>query len=66
VEEILLSVFNVHNFSDFRQMEVHTLQPLVTDPSSLEFEIATTRLKNYISPGRNQIQAELVPAGGET
>jgi hypothetical protein len=32
-------LFNVHNVSDVRQIEVHTAEPLVPGPSRLEVEI---------------------------
>jgi hypothetical protein len=55
----------VHNVSDVRQIEVHMAEPLVPGPSRLEAEIAIAKLKKYKSPGRNQIPAELIQAGGE-
>jgi hypothetical protein len=54
------------NVTDVRQTETHTSEPLVPEPSSLEFEIAIAKLKKYKSPGSDQIRAELIPAGGET
>jgi hypothetical protein len=38
-------LLNVHNVSDVRQIEVHTVEPLVPRPSRLEVEIAIARLK---------------------
>jgi hypothetical protein len=32
---------------EFRQIEVHTAEPLVSDPSTFEVEIAIARLKRY-------------------
>jgi hypothetical protein len=55
----------VHNVSDVRQIEVHTAEPLVRGPSRLEVENAIAKLKNYKSPGCDQIPAELIRAGGE-
>jgi hypothetical protein len=55
----------VHNDSDFRQIQVHTAEPLVPGPSRLEVKIAIAKLKNYKSPGSDQIPAELIQAGGE-
>jgi hypothetical protein len=57
---------NVHNVSDVRQIEIHTVEPLVPGPSHLEVEIAIEKLKKYKSPGSDQILAELSQAGGET
>jgi hypothetical protein len=57
---------NVHNVSNVRQIKIHTAEPLVPGPSHLEVEIAIETLKNYKSPGSDQILAELYQAGGET
>jgi hypothetical protein len=56
-------LLNVHNVSDFRQIEVHMAEPLVPGPSYLEVEIAIAKLKKYKSPGSDQILAELIQAG---
>jgi hypothetical protein len=50
----------VHGVSDVRQIEIHTAQPLVPDPSTFEVEIAITKLERYKSPGSGQIPAELL------
>jgi hypothetical protein len=55
----------VHNASDVRQIEVCTAEPLVPGPSRLEVEIAIAKLKEYKSPGSDQIPAELIQPGGE-
>jgi hypothetical protein len=57
---------NVHRVSDVRQMEIHTAEPLVPEPSPSEVEIAIAKLKKYKLPGSDQIPAELIQAGGET
>jgi hypothetical protein len=57
---------NVHKFSDFRQIEIHTAEPLVPDSSHFEAEIAIANLKRYKSPDSYQILSELIQAGGET
>jgi hypothetical protein len=36
---------NVHNFSDVRQIEIHTAEPLVPGPSHLEVEIPVAKLE---------------------
>jgi hypothetical protein len=51
--------------SDVMQIEVHTAEPLVPDPSRLKVEIAIAKLKKYKSPGSDQILSELIQAGGE-
>jgi hypothetical protein len=58
-------LWNVHNVSDVRQIEVHRAEPLVPGPSRLEVEIAIAKLKKYKLPGSDQILAELIQAGGE-
>jgi hypothetical protein len=58
-------LWNMHNDSDVRQIEVRMAEPLVPGPSRLEFEIAIAKLKKYKSPGSDQILAELMQAGGE-
>jgi hypothetical protein len=47
-------------------MDIHTAEPLVTEPSIVDVEIAIGKLKSYKSPGTNQIPAKLSKAGGET
>jgi hypothetical protein len=39
------SVMNVHNVRDVRQIEVHTAEPLVPDPSHLEVETAIPKFE---------------------
>jgi hypothetical protein len=52
--------------SDVRQIEVHTAEPLVPEPSPFEVEIATAKLKKYKFLGSDQIPPALIQAGGET
>jgi hypothetical protein len=59
-------VINVHRVHDVRQMDIHTAEPLVTEPSLVEVEIAIGKLEVYKSPGTDQISTELIRAGGET
>jgi hypothetical protein len=53
----------VHNV---RQMDIHTAEPLVPEPSLVEVEIAIGKLRSYKSPGSDNIPAELIKAGDET
>jgi hypothetical protein len=46
-------------------MEIHTAELLVRDHSSFEVKIAIAKLKGYKLPGRDQILAKLIRAGGE-
>ena len=57
-------LLNVHEVNDIRQAEIHTVEPLVPEPSVFEFELAIEKLKNYKSPGIDQITAEMIKAGG--
>ena len=59
-------ILNVHGVSDVRQAEIHTAEPLVSEPSVLEAELAIEKLKSHKSPGIGQIPAELIKAGGGT
>jgi hypothetical protein len=65
VEELLLSVINIHRVSDVRQIEINTAELLVPDPSPFEAEIAIAKLERYKSQVSDQILAELIQAGGE-
>jgi hypothetical protein len=38
-------------------MEIHTAEPLVSEPSSFGVETATAKLKKYKLPGIDQIPA---------
>jgi hypothetical protein len=58
-------LLNVDNVSEVRQIEVRRAEPLVPGPSRLEVEVAITELKEYKSPGSDQIPAELIQARSE-
>ena len=53
-------LLNVHEVNDIRQAEIHTVEPLVPEPSAFEVELAIEKLKNHKSPGIDQISAELI------
>ena len=57
-------LFNVHGIKDIGQAEIHTAEPLVTEPSAFEIELAMDKLKSRKSPDIDQIPAELLKAGG--
>jgi hypothetical protein len=57
-------LLNVLGFSDVRRNELHTAEPLVPEPSAFEVELAIEKLKRDVSPGIDQIPAELIKAGG--
>jgi len=43
-------VFNVHGFSDVRQIKIYKAEPLVPRPRASEVEMAIEKLKRYESP----------------
>jgi hypothetical protein len=53
-------LLNVHRVSDVKQIEMHTAELLVPDPSPFEVEIAIAIFKRYESPGSDKIPAELI------
>ena len=57
-------LLNVHGVDDVRQKEMHTAEPLVSELSIFEVEMAIEELKRCKSPGSDQIPAELIRAGG--
>jgi len=57
---------NIHGVNDVRQTGVHTVQPLVSGPTSFWIGVTIEKLKRYKSPGTVQIPAELIQAGGTT
>jgi hypothetical protein len=42
------------------------VEPLVTEPSAFEFEMAVVKLKRHKSPGSNQFPTETIKARGRT
>jgi len=59
-------LLNVHGVDDARQAEIHTAEPLVSEPSAFEVELAIEKLKSHKSTGIDQIPAELIKAGDRT
>jgi len=57
---------NVPGVSDVRQIEIHTAESLVPEPSASEVELAIEKLKSHTSPGTDQIPADMFKAGGKT
>ena len=53
-------LFNVPGVKDAGQTEIHTAEPLVSEPSASEFELAIDKLKSHKSPGIDQMPAELI------
>jgi len=42
--KIFSQLLNVHGVKDVRQKEIHTVEPLVPEPSAFEFELAIEKL----------------------
>ena len=59
-------LLNVHEDIDIRQVEIHTVELIVPEPSAFDVELAIGKLKKHKSPGIDQIPAELIKAGGRT
>ena len=59
-------LLNIYGVNDVRKTEIHTGEPLFSDPSAFEFELAIEKLKRYESPDIDQIPSELIKAGCRT
>jgi len=57
-------LLNIYRVNDVRQAELHTAEPLVLEQSAFEVELAIEKLKSHTSPDIDQIQTELIKAGG--
>ena len=57
-------LLTVHWFYDVRQKEIHTTEPLMSELSAFEVEMATEELKRCKSQGTDQIPAEVIRAVG--
>jgi hypothetical protein len=57
---------NVHGFKDVRQTEIHTAEPLESEPSAFDVKIAVEKLKIYKLASIDQISVELIKAEGRT
>jgi len=55
---------NIPGVNDVRRTEMHTVEPLVPEPSAFEVELAIGKLKSHKSPGTEHIPAELIKTGG--
>ena len=57
----LLYVLGVN---EVRQTKIHTAEPLVTEPSTSDVELAIEKLESHTSPGIDQIPADLIIGRG--
>jgi hypothetical protein len=53
-------LLNAHGVNDVRQIEMHTVKPLVLEPSSFKVKTAIEKLTICKSPGTDQILAEQI------
>ena len=51
-------LLNVHGVEDVRQTEIHIAEPVVSEASVFEIELAIEKLKSHKSPGSDQIPTE--------
>jgi hypothetical protein len=56
----------IDRVSEVRLIEIHTVEPLVSDPSPFEVKTAIAKFKRYKLPGSDPIAEEMIQAGGET
>jgi hypothetical protein len=66
VEEPYSHLFNVHEFSDVRQTEIHTAEPLVYGAIAVEVHMAIKKVNRHKSTGIVEIPTEFIEAGGRT
>ena len=59
-------LLNVHGVNDVIHTQIYTAEPLVSEPSAFEIELAIEKLKSHKSPGTDQISAGLIKAVGRT
>ena len=57
---------NARGYNDVRHTEICTVEPLVPDPNTFDFEIPVEKTKRRKSPGTDQPSTELIKAGGLT
>ena len=57
-------LLNVHGVNDVRQIEIHTAELMVREPSVFDIEMAIKMPKRYKSPGVDKIPAKLIKGGG--
>jgi hypothetical protein len=65
MEELCFWLQNVYRVSVVRQLNIYIAELSVPDPSHIEVETATVRLKRYKSQGNDQTPAELIQTRGE-
>jgi hypothetical protein len=56
-------LWNVQGVNEVKHTEINKAQPLVPEPSALDFELASENLKRHKSSGTDHIQTELINEG---
>ena len=59
---ILYQLLNVHGINEVRNIEIHTKEPLGSEPRDVETELAIEKLKRHIPTEIDQIQTEMFTA----
>jgi hypothetical protein len=57
-------MLNVNGVNGIGRTEIHTAETKLPQPSALELDLATEKLKGHKLPGTDQIPAELIKTGG--
>jgi hypothetical protein len=63
MRKLFLQILNVHGVNDVRQIQIHTAQPLVPEPSASDVKLAIEKQKSNKLSGIDQIPAELIKGG---
>jgi len=64
--KFFFQLFVEHGFSEVRETEIHTAEPLVLHPRALEFRMLIEKLKSHKSAGTDQRTVEFIIAGSRT
>jgi hypothetical protein len=59
-------LLNALGVNDVRQTKIRVVEPLVSEPSAFEFDMAIEKLKRHKSPGIDQILTQRIKAGVRT
>jgi len=66
VEEPFSQLLNVYWVNYVRQTEIQTAEPIVSEPSVFEVDLAIDKLKRQKSPDIDQIPEDVIKAGFRT
>jgi len=57
-------LLSVHSAEQTEEFEIYTAESWIPEPSEIEIEMSVKKLKNFKSPGIDNIPAELIKEGG--